>query len=838
MDSKIYLMTKLFYIIFLLGTLLSCQTKDISLYPVVSSTVPTVVYVSEQCDSLIHWAISDVAQSIQGVTGNLLTIKTISKLSEMNTDHYSVIIGQYADPIMDEAKIIDNKAWDGAWEQFLIKKKGRSLFIVGSDVRGTVYGIFELAERLGISPWVWWADVKPLPQKTLKFNLPAEGIMQSPSVKFRGVFLNDEDWGLQPWAAKTFEPETGDIGPKTYEKIFQLMLRLKANTIWPAMHDCTKPFFNIEGNKEMAQKYHIVLGSSHAEPMLRNNVREWDSKKNGRFNYFNNSEKVLQYWQERVVETKNAGNECMYSMGMRGIHDSKMEGASNLTEMVQIMDTIISDQRQMLTSTLAKPIDEIPQVLVPYKEVLDIYNAGLKVPEDITLMWCDDNYGYIRRMSNAEEQNRKGGAGVYYHISYWGRPHDYLWLSTTQPGLIWYEMTKAYQNGADKIWIVNVGDIKPAEYNVEFFLDLAWDTDMVDSYDVKDYLLQYYSRDFGEKNAASIAEIMDEYYRLAFLRKPEYMGWSQTEPTTQTGISDFSQYSNGNEVQRRIDSYDELVMKVDELKKSVNQEQQDAFFQLIEYPVKGAANMNYKFMYAQLAHNEKNEEARVAYLKKMDEADTDISDLTEKFNTTISGGKWQYMMDSKPRRLPVFKMPEYHLKHAGDMAVKKMEEQGKPIFIQAKDFDQSKGVDIYKWEVIKGLGYSDAAISLYPFNHAYFEIEKPSVYYSFDLPKTGQYEIEIRCLPTHANNMDHELSVSIDDGESKSYGLNTTGRSAAWKENVLRNFKSVKHMVSFDRAGEHTLSLSVNQTGIVIDQIAINPVGYEPYYEIQNGIAR
>lgn len=385
-----------------------------------------------------------MADDIKELTGKRPEIIQTNSFSKSG-----IYVGQISDPLFKVKK--DKKELSGQWEKFSIQKENENLIITGSDVRGTVYAIFEITERLGISPWKWWADVNPIKQEKLSLQLPQNGIISSPSVQYRGIFLNDEDWGLQPWATKTFEKETGDIGPKTYEKIFQLLLRLKANTIWPAMHPSTKGFFTISGNKEMAQKYHIVIGSSHAEPMLRNNVDEWKPKINGDYNYFTNKTQVDKYWQDRLDELKSAKIETIMTLGMRGVHDSKMEGAKDLKESIAMVEKIILNQREMFSNTFNKPLNQIPQAFIPYKEVLELYDNGLKIPDDITLVWPDDNYGYIRRLSNESEQKRAGGSGVYYHISYWGRPHDYLWLSTTQPGLIWYEMTKAYQNGANKM---------------------------------------------------------------------------------------------------------------------------------------------------------------------------------------------------------------------------------------------------------------------------------------------------------------------------------------------------------------------------------------------------
>lgn len=785
------------------------------------------IYIDTHSDELIQWAANELAKGI----GNILEKDiTVSRIDKYSTENKGIYIGQSGDHNLPKDFATP---FQEAWEHFFIKKQKDNLLIVGSDVRGTVYGVFELAEQMGISPWIWWADVQPEKKKEITLDIPAEGISEGPSVQYRGIFLNDEDWGLQPWAAHTFEPETGDIGPKTYEQIFQLLLRLKANTIWPAMHPSTKAFFKIPGNKEMAEKYQIFIGTSHAEPMLRNNVDEWEEEQYGEYNYFTNSTAVKNYWQERITEANNANS--MVTLGMRGIHDSGMQGDFSTADKVQMLETIITDQREILSKTFDKPISKIPQVFIPYKEVLYLYDAGLKVPEDITLMWTDDNYGYIRRLSNEAEQKREGGSGVYYHLSYWGRPHDYLWLSTTQSGLIWYEMTRAYQNGAPKIWIANVGDIKPAEYNMEFFLDLAWDVQSIRESTIKDHLQDWCEREFGEAVAVDIADLKSEYYRLALLRKPEYMGWSTTEPTTPTRATAFTT-ANGNELQRRIDAYEALGSKTVELKAKISAEKQDAYFQLVEYPVRCAALMNHKFLYAQLSLQASAGADKETFAIKSQKAFDEIVALTQKYNTEMANGKWNKMMSMSPRSLPVFDMPTYHTSNPAaaqsDTTPAPQNSTLSPVFIQASEFSKANNVEGYTWKAIEGLGYSNSSLSLFPFDHHVFNEETPSLEYHFEIKKAGNYEIEIRCLPTHSNNFDHQVWINTNGETSEAVFINTKGRSEAWKENVLRNCAVASFPVSYEEAGTQSLSVYVNQTGIVIDQISIRPEGYPEFYEV------
>lgn len=799
-------MNKITVFIFVIITLTSySQNKKSVDFSIADKNQATTIYVDKNTDALILWAVNDLADDIKEITGKRPEIIPTNSFSKNG-----IYIGEASSSLFQSQK--NRKELANQWEKFSIQKENDNLVVIGSDVRGTVYAIFEIAERLGISPWKWWADVHPIKTEKVALQLPRKGIISAPSVQYRGIFLNDEDWALQPWAAKTFEPETGDIGPKTYEKIFQLLLRLKANTIWPAMHPSTKGFFTLPGNKEMAQKYHIVIGSSHAEPMLRNNVDEWKPKVYGDYNYFTNKVQVDKYWQDRLDEVKSSQNETIMTLGMRGVHDSKMEGAKDLKESIDMVEKIILNQREMLSNTFKKPLTAIPQAFVPYKEVLELYDNGLKVPDDITLVWPDDNYGYIRRLSNEEEQKRAGGSGVYYHISYWGRPHDYLWLSTTQPGLIWYEMNKAYENGAKKMWIVNVGDIKPAEYDTELFLDLAWNINSIKSDGLKQYSKEWAAREFSPKISAEISVIFEEYYRLAFLRKPEYMGWSQTEPTTPIKLSDFST----EEIWNRIKAYNFLSEKVDSLSFSIPEERKDAWFQLVVYPVKGAAYMNFKFLYWNLASTTSDVNQNKKYNSLSAEAYQKIKELTDFYNTKLSNGKWNQMMSMQPRNLPVFDSIK-----KTEFSEAPIKAKGNKIVIQANQFVAKKDAKEYQWKPINGLGFSNNAVTLLPLKQQYFKTEKPSVSYEFEIENTGEYEIEIHLLPTHSNNFDHEIGVQMDGNTPQFFKINTKDRDKIWKENVLRNSAIVKVPISKLEKGKHTIKVEVNQTGIVLDYITV-----------------
>lgn len=574
-----------------------------------------------------------------------------------------VVVAERGTALMDAVARdtgLDVDQLKGQWERYarvLLPSRtvrGRSyLVITGSDTRGAIWGMVDLTRDMGVSAWEWWADVTPRQVKRVVVD-GRYRLSDAPSVRYRGIFLNDEDWGLQPWAGKTFEPETGDIGPKTYARIFELMWRLKANILWPAMHDSTKPFYQIDGNAQAAQDHAIVIGTSHAEPMMRNNVREWDDKARGPFNFFTNRDHMVDYWRERAEEVKPFDN--LYTVGLRGKHDSEMEGATSPEIARDALGEAIDVQRDLLAKAQDKPASQVPQALTLYKEVLDLYGLGLKVPDDVTLVWPEDNYGYISQLPTPQEQARSGGSGVYYHISYWGRPHDYLWLGSTHPALIREQMDRAWQMDARRIWMVNVGDIKPAEYLTQYFLDLAFDHRQFGP-NAHDHLEKWAEVQFDRAVASDIADVMTDYYDLALERRPEFVGFNQVEPTRPIRIGDYVR-TGGGEAQRRIDRYIALRAQAEALATRIPADRRDAYFQLVLYPVRGAANINERNLKLDLAALYTRQSRPVAnrLAREASAAHDRIIADTETYNHQRDG-KWRGMMNMAPRNLPVFAQP-------------------------------------------------------------------------------------------------------------------------------------------------------------------------------------
>lgn len=564
----------------------------------------------------------------------------------------NIIVGTVGKSPLLKAVSADVSALIGKKQAFLLQVlPDGKLLVAGSDSHGTAYGIMELSRLIGVSPWEWWADVTP--EKKISFVLPAEyQTLQSPSVEYRGIFINDEDWGLMPWSSQTYEPSDvkGHIGPKTNARIFELLLRLRANTYWPAMHECTLPFFLTEGNRKVAEEYGIFIGSSHCEPMVCSAAGEWRRRGQGDYDYVNNSASVYKFWEDRVKEVAQQGN--IYTLGMRGVHDGQMQGAKTVAEQKAVLERVLKDQRGLLQKYVNKDVTTIPQAFIPYKEVLDIYNAGLQVPDDVTLIWCDDNYGYIRHFPTAEERARKGGNGIYYHVSYWGRPHDYLWLGTFSPYLLHQQMKLAYDRGIQKMWVLNVGDIKPAEYQIELFLDMAWNIDEVNEIGVTAHLKSWLEREFGSNCAEELLPAMEAHYQLSYIRKPEFMGNTREEerdPKYKV-IKDLPW--SEQTISERLRSYTVLSDVVERIESNIPADRQDAYFQLVKYPVQAAAQMNRKILTAQFARHSK------ADWRQSDAAFDSIASLTQQYNS-LQNGKWNRMMDFQPRKLPVFKRVEH-----------------------------------------------------------------------------------------------------------------------------------------------------------------------------------
>ena len=668
---------------------------------------------------------------------------------------------------------------------FRIYTNGKQIIIEGGNGRGMAYGLLELSRLAGVSPWIWWGDVVPEKKNRLVMNDDFE-TEQHPSVAYRGIFLNDEDWSLRLWSHKNFEPSAkSEIGPKTYRKVFELMLRLRANTIWPAMHPGTTAFFKIPGAKAIADSCGMVIGTSHCEPLLRNNVDEWNTAERGAFNYRTNREQVHQYWIERLKEVKKS-KDNMFTIGMRGIHDSSMEGYKTEQEKFDGLQQVINDQQELLRQHVGNPAKQM-QVFVPYKEVLQLYEKGLQVPDYVTLMWCDDNYGYMTRLSNAKEQQRSGGAGVYYHLSYWGRPHDYLWLTTTQPGLIYNEMREAYNHNVRKLWIANVHDPKVAAYDLELFLDLAWNINCVEGHTLTKHLESWLCRQFGQEAGKRLLPVMHEFYRLCGERRPEFMGYTQVEldkkkyPRGLSAVGDIP--LSAIEAAQRLSAFQHLKAEIMAIRMLVRSELNDAFFAAIEYPVSAAAAMSTKILSDSIESHRAYEE---------------IQALTKRYND-MNGGKWRHLMDAAPRKLPVFDNVHAQLTGADQPCI---------MMLKAADYQSASNGT----RIIQMLGHSMNAVAMPKDGHMTYDIM---------IEDEGDYILQTALIPTQPNDDgDLRFCVSVDDRQSVDYSFKEPFRSERWKQNVLSG-QAVRNTKVHLHQGHHTITVRALDNHIVFDQLRI-----------------
>lgn len=557
---------------------------------------------------------------------------------------------------LSEAGKIDTAPLEGAWERYLIQTVAnplpgirKALVIAGSDRRGAAYGLFTLSELIGVSPWYWWADVPVKKHAALHVDAPPT-YSQTPSVRYRGIFLNDEDWGLTPWASQTFEPERGNIGPRTYAKVCELLLRLKANYLAPAMHPVSTSFNQIPENKLVADTFAIVMGSTHCEPLLLNTASEWDTQTMGPWNYDKNKEGINRVLTQRVRE--NSPYENVYTLALRGLHDGAMSTTLPMHEKVRMLQQALLDQRQILAENIDRPVETVPQAFTPYKEVLEIYSNGLELPDDITIVWPDDNYGYMKRLSGVREQRRTGRSGVYYHVSYLGVPHSYLWFSTTPPSLMYEELRKAYDTTADRLWLLNCGDLKGSEMQVSLFLDMAWDIGRFTADNVVTYPARWLAGIFGEAYYDRLEAMTREHLRLAFPRKPEYMGWGyhwnrfdhNCEQLTDT---DFS-FTNYDEAQRRLEAYRQLGARAEALLHEIGDEARPAFYQLVYYPLRGAELMNRMTLGGQRNrwYARQGRAATNAVRDEVQRCYDSLQVITRGYNSLL-GGKWNHMMSMR-----------------------------------------------------------------------------------------------------------------------------------------------------------------------------------------------
>lgn len=608
----------------------------------------TSLFISSKDFPGVIRALKDLKEDI----GKVTNAEPIILFDKTASQKELVIVGTIGkSPVIDQlvrSRKIDVKSIRGKWENFLIQVVNnplpginKALVIVGSDKRGTIFGIYDVSEQIGVSPWHFWADV-PADHKEALFVKPIRNV-QGPSVKYRGVFINDEAPALTSWVKEKYgmaklsqnppvENRVVNYGHEFYATVFELLLRMKANYLWPAMWSNA---FNEDDpeNPRLADEYGIVMGTSHQEPMVRSQ-QEWDRRyirTLGNWNYKKHADTLETFWREGI--RRNKDYESIVTMGLRGANDSEMAG--DIKDNISMVEKIVRNQQKIISEEMNSDINKVPQAWCLYKEIMEYYNNGLRVPDNITLLWADDNWGNIRRLPDDAERKRSGGAGVYYHFDYHGDPRSYEWINTNPLPKIWDQMSLAKQYGADKIWIVNVGHLKGYELPMEYFMSLGWNTNRWTNSNINEFTRLWASREFGPKYANEIGDILSKYGKYNGRRKPE----SLTAST----------YSliNYNEFETVVSDYKNILARAEVIYNNLPKEKRDAFYQIVLFPVKACANINEMYLCAAknaLYAGQKRSTTNAMAVQTRMLFTTDTT-LMSYYNHVYANGNWNHFMD-------------------------------------------------------------------------------------------------------------------------------------------------------------------------------------------------
>ena len=594
-------------------------------FTIVENKKATDIYVDPSDWKGVRRAVTDLTEDIQRVSG------VSAKPNEtVSIGQSGIIVGtigksKIIDRLIAEKKI-DVSSVRGKWESFLIQTVDNYLVVAGSDKRGTIYGVYDISEKIGVSPWYYWADV-PIKKNNNIYVKSGKYIQDSPKVKYRGIFINDEHPSFASWGREKF----GGVNSKLYVHIFELLLRLKANYLWPAMWANA---FNEDDpmSPVLADEYGIVMGTSHHEPMMRAHKEYTKRRKEiGPWDYINNKENIDKFFREGLERNKHFDN--IITIGMRGDGDSPM-GKGDDEENICVLKDVVKGQRKIIEEVYGKKASEIPQLWAIFTEVQRYYDAGLTVPDDVTLLFCDNNWRQIRRTGPTKEKNRKGGLGLYYHIDMNGGPANDRWVNTTTIPKLREQLNLAYQTGIDRIWIINVGDLKPKELPIDFIMRYAWEPDAISPNEADDYTVEWAKRIFGEEHAAEIADIVSKYSKYNLMRKAEVQN------------PEIFSHVNYHESDRVLQLWHDIVTKAETLEYKIAPEAKDAYYQLVLYPTKASAGVAEMYIaagknhiYAKQGRVSANEFAdRAGALFELDKK------LSNYYNQCISDGKWLNMM--------------------------------------------------------------------------------------------------------------------------------------------------------------------------------------------------
>ena len=766
----------------------------------------------------VRMAVANLRNDFKAVTGS---------------ENAPIVVGTIGKSKLAKKYKLQSKELQGKWEQYLIFTDKGKLVILGSDKRGTIYGIYELSRQIGVSPWYWMADapIQKHGQLFAKSGIYTDG---EPKVKYRGIFINDEWPSFGTWCNNQF----GGINSKAYAHIFELMLRLKANYFWPAMWDSR---FNEDDplSPQLADEMGIIMGTSHHEPMMRAH-KEYVYRKDsiGAWDYATNKANLDRFFEEGLERNKAYDN--LITIGMRGDGDVAM-GNGNDEDNMKTLKDVVDGQREIIERVYKKPASEVPQLWAIFTEVQRYYDAGFTVPDDVTLLFCDNNWGYIRRTGPEKEQARKGGMGMYYHIDMNGGPWNDRWINTTTAAKIREQLNLAYQTGIDRIWIINVGDLKPKEMPIDFIMHYAWNPDDYPADRIDQYMVDWARSIFGGEYAREIADIVTEYSNMNLERKPEVqcVGLYSVE----TG-----------EAQRMFNRWDELEKRTLSLSKKMPAEMQDAFYQLVEYPAVASAGVAKIYLAATLGDS--------ITMQTLFERD---KQMTDKYNKVIAGGKWDGMMLDKHIGYRMWSMPNENTLPQVAKPSDKTGITASETAIMAHDYTRRTATDDVRWVFLPGLGRGKGNMGIEPVTAKSRPLgDGATLEYDINFSQSGKQKLALGILPTNDVNPARGLriGVRVDDGEMQTIdarqGYVDTFNEYT-KENIARSkvlkplprpasdiylsgsrqrmrseiFDNLRWLsIDFDipTAGYHTVKVVMIDPEIVVEKLVINPDNEHPSY--------
>ena len=789
------------------------------------------ICIAEGEHSCVRLAVANLATDFGKVTGTEATITSLTAhLSPLTSK--SILIGtvganKQIDQWVKQGVLRDLK---GKTEKYIIKTIGNQLVIAGSDKRGTVYGIYELSRQIGVSPWYYWADV-PVEKHTSLYIKEGEYTDGEPAVRYRGLFLNDEAPCLTTWVKNTFGTDFG--GHKFYEKVFELLLRLKGNYLWPAMWGWAF-YADDPENLKTADAMGVMMGTSHHEPMARNHQEYARDRKGwGAWNYSTNKQNLDRFFREGIERMK--GTDDIVTIGMRGDGDEAMGNGTD----TKLLESIINNQRRIIKEVTGKSADKTPQIWALYKEVQDYYDAGLRVPDDVTVLLCDDNWGNVRRLPTAEEQKRKGGWGLYYHVDYVGAPRNSKWINVTPIQNMWEQLQLAYNGGIQKLWILNVGDLKPMEYPIQLFMDMAWDPTKYHVDNLLDHTRDFCAESFGEDQACEATQLLNLVSK--------YNGRITSE------MLDAKTYTT-TEFAKVVADYQALEARALRQFITLKPEAKDAYRQIILFPIQAMGNI-YEMYYAQAMNHElaaKGDPEANCWAERCRKAFERDQQLSLQYNKEIAGGKWDGMMIQKHISYKIWN-DNYPADVCPDLIEVKAPAEG-PTFsprdgyisIEAEHTWNRQDASQAQWTVIPYMGRTLSGIALMPYTVG---TDNASLTYRFSLTQdtslTSHHSpltsIKVRVITKSTLDFLDKgglmYDVAIDGGQPVSVNFNANLNEKP--ENIYSIYyptvasrvveKEVELPLSASQ-DTHTLTLHPQDPGIVFEKIVIDLGGYQPQF--------